>query len=993
MAKWKNIALISTIVAPIAFGVGDAFAQANRPTNDSDGTTVVLHKRETQGEGIPGKDDENLYWGDGNLDESTAFSNWTWEAGVTFTAYNMGKVISLDKSGKPEIKDTQVPGAPTGLTWDDILEPVEGSSAKFQQGNSDDKNQYAIEFVGADDFDATDLRNALNSVSDVEKVPFEATNDQGETTNDLHNGNWIIIEDVTTGTFPSDATETFATPMVLSLPMLNAQKEGKTDWFGTQSDSYLHLYPKNYWDKGDLTVVKVDGDDNTQNVAGATLALMQLDEAGVKGLSYAIDNGLLNQNLTDIKAGVEKYALSGSVKYDVIKDAEKGVTFKDLVPGQTYYVLEIAAPSGYLPNGKLQKATLNPASEVTGDTTIGGDQDTTVDHKGGTYKLANYDKPDLDKDINVLKPAAVEDLTVKKSDKAGDEDPVYHNSNALAYQNYDFQDNDTLYGVSRGKAFNYTIDLETNSDLGTYKTFGITDNIPYQVNINSWTLYGRFGYGGVTTLGNGNEGLVPLIQAVDPNGDTPDHSTTDGMHQVSKKYNSKNTREMGVSFKFYNLEAAKAFGYEGSFVEQPKAGEDDTAYRNSLTEQTNWIATHLIHMYGFNGQYSFDEKNQAVQFDATDEDKKLLNGEMNIDFSQEFLEKYSKLANFTSVTEKGISSSMVFKMNAQTNSAAQANVGGDNKDVKEGVTPQTDMINNFVTFKYNNGFVSGTMNDQSQTNAVGWEFQKTDSKGNPVSGAGFDLGRLVTEQNVENVISQLISINNNGNAVYDDTKVRMADKLGYTGSRQDKIAEIENYLAGQAAELRNAVKGGKETFVWFIHLAAKGEEGTDKNKQPIIDAMDSHMEMGDIYWVTDDRLATTHLSGVDRGYFQYCGVADGNYVLKESITPKGYKTMDELKFTIGAKNSFYVDENGESKNPEYPTVTSAGDNQQMPSDNQITGRVGDDATAADNWASIKNYKKSVLPVVGGVGALSLLFIGAIAMIASYIKRKTDMREN
>ena len=48
MAKWKNIALISTIVAPIALGVGDAFAQANRPTNDSDGTTVILHKRDTR---------------------------------------------------------------------------------------------------------------------------------------------------------------------------------------------------------------------------------------------------------------------------------------------------------------------------------------------------------------------------------------------------------------------------------------------------------------------------------------------------------------------------------------------------------------------------------------------------------------------------------------------------------------------------------------------------------------------------------------------------------------------------------------------------------------------------------------------------------------------------------------------------------------------------------------------------------------------------------
>ncbi|MBC6498100.1 prealbumin-like fold domain-containing protein [Weissella confusa] len=82
-------------------------------TNDQGETTNDLHN----GNWI-------LYWGDGNLDKSTAFSNWTWEAGVTFTAYNMGKVISLDKTGKPEIKDTQVPGAPTGLTWDEILEPV-----------------------------------------------------------------------------------------------------------------------------------------------------------------------------------------------------------------------------------------------------------------------------------------------------------------------------------------------------------------------------------------------------------------------------------------------------------------------------------------------------------------------------------------------------------------------------------------------------------------------------------------------------------------------------------------------------------------------------------------------------------------------------------------------------------------------------------------------------------------------------------------------------
>ncbi|TGE61537.1 SpaA isopeptide-forming pilin-related protein [Weissella confusa] len=988
MAKWKNIALISTIVAPIAFGVGDAFAQADRP--GTEGTTVVLHKRDTKGAEDSGNNAENLYWGDGNEDTNMPGSGWSWEPGVSFTAFNMGKVISIGKDGAPEISNAQVPGAPDGITWKKILNVVKGAEAIDQiKGvviNQDTKSEYAIEFTGTTAFNAVDLRKALDTgLSDDDKEQFAPTKDDGKTSTNLKNGNWIILEDITKGT-ESDVIETFATPMVLSLPMLNADtKDGKQDWFGTQTP--LHLYPKNYTDTGNLRVVKVDGETN-KAVEGATIAIMQLTDANKEELDALLADDLLSGELADIENTLKKYAVEGSLQYDVIEDADKGVVFNDLVPGQTYYVLEVAAPAGYLPNGFLQKATLNAASDETPDTTIGvTPSDDTVHHRGGEYKLKNYDTPDLDKDINVLMPAAVEDLTVKQED--GDKNPVYHNSNAAAYQDYDFQDNDTEFGVSRGKAFNYTIDLETNADLATYSKFGITDNIPYQVNINSWTLYGRFGYGGFTTIGANNQGLVPLIQAVDPDGDSPDHSTTDGMHQVSTKYNSKNTREMGVSFKFYSPEAAKAFGYDGSFVEKPKAGEDDTAYRNSLSEQTNYIAAHLIHMYGFNGQYSFDEKNQAVQFGATEADKKLLNGEMNIDFSKEFLESYAKLANFTSLTEKGVSSSMVFKMNAQTNSAAQANVGQTNEGITEGETPQKKMINNFVTFKYDNGYVSGSTYDQAQTNAVGWEFQKTDSKGNPVSGAGFDLGRLVTEQNLENVISQLIGNVNNGNVVSNATKLHMADKIGFTGSDQSKIDQVTEYLDDQAEELRKEVAAKKETFVWFIHLDAKGEDGTDRNKQPIVDAMDSHMEMGDIYWVTDKRWATTHLSGVDRGYFQYCGVADGQYVLHEEITPKGYKQMDDLKFTIGGPDSYYV--SGAGKNlEEYPLVTSAGDNEQMGSDNQITGKVSGEG---ENWASIKNYKKSVLPVVGGVGALSLLFIGAIAMIASYIKRKTDMREN
>lgn len=978
MAKWKNIALISTIVAPIAFGVGDAFAQANRPGDE--GTTVVLHKRETVGAEGAGKDAENLYWGDGNLDTSGAFDNWKWEAGVTFTAFDLGNIISLDENGKPKIATQDVPGTDGKYKWNQVLTAVEGSTAPVKQGNADDKNQYAIEFVDQPNFDATDLRAALEKAK-VETKSFGATNDKGETTQNLENGNWIILEDIKNGTQPSDSIETFATPMIISLPMLNAKtQDGKTNWFGTDTDSELNLYPKNYTDTGNLRLVKTDGQTKAA-IKGATIAIMQLTDAKKAELETAISKGLLSGKVATIESELSKYATEGSLKYDVIENAEQGVVFNNLVPGQTYYVLEIAAPNGYLPNGKLQQATLNRASLATGDETIGTDtQDVTVDHRGGKYELKNYDTPTLDKDINVLKPAAVTDLVVNGYD--ADNNPIYDNKNADYSQT--FVDNDTQFGVSRGKAYNYTVDLETNPDLGTYSKFGIVDNIPYQVNINSWTLYGRFGKGGVTTLADNNQGLVPLIQAVDPDGDTPDHSTSDGLHQPSKPYDAD--KGTGVSFKFYDQAAANAFDYPGKVY-----AEGDPNYKQSLIDQTKWIAEHLIHMYRYNSQYSFDAKNQAVQFDATG-DGALKNGKMTIDFSKEFLTKYSSTNKFETLTQdQGVSSSLVFKMNAQTNSAAQANVGGTNKGITDGEKPQTNMINNFVTFNYNNGYVGGSMYDQSQTNAVGWEFQKTDSKGNPVSGAGFDLGRLVTKENVENVISQLIGNKNNGNVVSDETKLHMADKMGFTGNDAAKITQVTNYLNGQADVLRKAVADGSETFVWFIHLTAAAD--ASGNKQPIVDAMDSHMEMGDIYWVTDKRWATTHLSGTDRGYFQYCGVADGNYVLHEEITPKGYKQMDDLKFTIGANDSFYVDANGKSKNAEYPTVTSAGDNQQMPSDNQITGRVGEDATAEDNWASIKNYKKSVLPVVGGVGALSLFFIGAIAMIASYIKRKTEMREN
>ncbi|MCT8393680.1 hypothetical protein D0504_08145 [Weissella confusa] len=982
MAKWKNIALISTIVAPIAFGVGDAFAQADRP--GTEGTTVVLHKRETQSANY-GTDAENLYWGNGQEDKST-FDSWTWEQGVTFTAFNIGKVISINKDGSPKISDDPIPGA-SGITWDQVLIPNKGSERLDKTSgvskDSDTKSDYVIEFMAKGDFGVQELRTVLEKIDD-EPVKFGPTTDQGVAQNDLKNGNWIILEDFTSGNPASDDTATFATPIVLSLPMLNASNDGKNNWFGANdTESYLHLYPKNYFDMGDLRVVKVDGDDQTTAIAGATIALMQLDQAGVAALNAELAAGLLGKDLDDIKSTLSNYAKDGSLVYKEITDAKAGVTFTDLMPGETYYVLEVQAPDGYLANSKLQEATLRAASITTGDNTIGTtDDDTEVDHRGGKYELKNYDIPGLDKDINVLKAAGATDLQVNGIEENGN--PIYDNKNAD--YDWNFQENDTDFGVSRGKPFNYTVDLETNGDIGTYKTFGITDTVPYQIEINSWTLYARAGTGDVidkedATGENERDVLVPILQAVDPDGNETDHSPTDGLSQPSKPYDTRDPKIGGVSFKFYSEPIARLFGYTGKFVDKGQDG-----YIDSIKAQTAYISANLIDMYGKSGEYHFDSENRAVQ---TTGDEKPANGQMNIYFKETFLEKYAGWERFKNASKKQDNASLVFKMNAQTNSAAQANVGGDNTKTKPSDTSvQTDMINNRVAFTYDNGFLTGTLHDQAQTHAVGWEFRKEDSKGNAIGDAGFDLGRLVTKENVENVISALIGNDNNGHEVLPETKLAMAERLGYTGTNDQKIEKVSQYLDGQAKALEDAVKKDGQTMVWFIHL-----DNTDE-KQPVINAMMSNMEMGDIYWVTDQKLATTHMSGMQTdgqvdGYFQYCGVADGRYVLRESITPKGYKQMDDLKFTIGANNSFYV-ENGKSTDDEYPLVTSAGDNQNMGSDNQITG---ENQGEGQNWAEIKNYKKSVLPVVGGVGALSLLFIGAIAMIASYIKRKTDMREN
>ena len=464
--------------------------------------------------------------------------------------------------------------------------------------------------------------------------------------------------------------------------------------------------------------------------------------------------------------------------------------------------------------------------------------------------------------------------------------------------------------------------------------------MPYQVNANSWTMYVQID--GVVT---------PLLQAVDTQGNANEHSTDDGISNESVAYDSDNGE--GVSYKFADgaEDFAKSLGYTGAF------GKDKAA----LEAQTEFVAANLLHMYGQSSSYEFDTDYRSVKEGSGE------NGTMNLDFKTDLLKGLGELIKDDTTGH----TSVVFKINAQTNSAAQADTDLDGTDKS---------INNKVTLNYN-PYPNPTrmpdptpLTDEAKTHAAGWDIQKVDENGKPLAGAGFDLGRRVNENNVENVISQLLTTNNNGNVMNEASLIKAADKLklAQDGTPADKVAAATAYFNDQAEELRTAVKNGQTPYVWFVHLEAPTTGNQHGELQPIFDVMPSNMQMGDIYWTTEQALATTHMSG-DDGYLQYCGLADSRYVLTESIVPDGYNKMADQKFTLaGDENSWYLQD--ETKLLEFPLMNGDA------SDNKITG-TNEDGSMSGEYLEVENQKQStsIFPITGGVGILGALAAGLTVM--------------
>lgn len=128
---------------------------------------------------------------------------------------------------------------------------------------------------------------------------------------------------------------------------------------------------------------------------------------------------------------------------------------------------------------------------------------------------------------------------------------------------------------------------------------------------------------------------------------------------------------------------------------------------------------------------------------------------------------------------------------------------------------------------------------------------------------------------------------------------------------------------------------------------------------------------------SEDKVIKAVISGNKNDVFTFSGLDDGDYVLKETKTPDGYNTANDIAFTIKADHSI------ESDAPELKSLS--GD--------KVSGNITLNADKAQGSLStpVQNLKGSILPSTGGAGRVAIYVIGAILVVGGGIVLVTKKR--
>lgn len=106
--------------------------------------------------------------------------------------------------------------------------------------------------------------------------------------------------------------------------------------------------------------------------------------------------------------------------------------------------------------------------------------------------------------------------------------------------------------------------------------------------------------------------------------------------------------------------------------------------------------------------------------------------------------------------------------------------------------------------------------------------------------------------------------------------------------------------------------------------------------------------------------------------FEWKGIDDGEYMIKEIITPAGYNSIEPIKFTVTADHEIEADD------PKFTALTGGDD---------FTGEV----STGTLTTKIENRMGSTLPGTGGIGTTIFYVVGGGLMVAAAILLITKKR--
>lgn len=115
--------------------------------------------------------------------------------------------------------------------------------------------------------------------------------------------------------------------------------------------------------------------------------------------------------------------------------------------------------------------------------------------------------------------------------------------------------------------------------------------------------------------------------------------------------------------------------------------------------------------------------------------------------------------------------------------------------------------------------------------------------------------------------------------------------------------------------------------------------------------------------------------------FEWKGVDDGTYLVREIITPKGYNSIPDQMFTISASH----DET--NANPSLTSLTAIAATGSTITFNRLTGAAEEDALKT----TIENRVGATLPSTGGIGTTIFYVIGGGLMVAAAVLLVTKKR--